>query len=93
MYSIVYAKEAKDRIERLDTRTKKQIKNAIERIVQNPEIGKHLLHELSSLFSYRSGNYRIIYRIYRKEIYILILTIGHRKDVYKLLKRRFWHKG
>ncbi len=89
MYSIIYTKEARDRIERLDNRTKRQIKNAIERIMQSPEIGKCLLHELSGLISYRTGDYRIIYRIYHKEIYILILTIGHRKDIYKLLKKRF----
>ena len=88
MYNIAYTQEAKDRIARLDNRTKRQIKNAIERISRNPEIGKRLLFELSGLISYRTNDYRIIYRIYHKEILILILAIGHRKDIYKSLKRR-----
>lgn len=86
MYNIVYTKEAKEKIGILDIKKKRQIKDAIERISQNPNIGKRLTHELSGLLSYRSGDYRIIYRVYHKEILVLILTIGHRKDIYKQLE-------
>lgn len=89
MYKIFYAKEAKTSIDKLSLKNKRQIKEAVERIAQNPEIGKHLTHELKSLLSYRSGTYRIIYRIYHKEILVLILTIGHRKDIYKQTGRKF----
>ncbi|MDP8230469.1 MAG: type II toxin-antitoxin system RelE/ParE family toxin [Candidatus Gorgyraea atricola] len=88
MYKIAYTKEAKERIDKLDKKKKRQIKEAVERIAQNPEIGKQLLHEFKGLSSYRSGDYRVIYRVYHQEILILILTIGHRKDIYKLLKRK-----
>ena len=81
MYSILYAKEAKKSIEKLTLKKKRQIKEAIERIAENPEIGKHLTQELKGLLSYRSGTYRIIYRIHHKEITVLILTIGHRKKL------------
>jgi len=83
MYKICYTKEAKTNIDRLSFKKKRQIKTAIERVAENPEIGKHLAHELKGLLSYRQGDYRIIYRIYHKEILVLILTIGHRKDIYK----------
>ena len=88
MYNLLYADEAKKVISRLSLKKKRQIKNAIERIAEDPKIGKHLTHELKGLYSYRSGAYRIIYRIYRKEILVLILTIGHRKDVYKRATRK-----
>ena len=88
MYKIAYTREAKRKIDRLSIKRKRQIKEAIERIAQNPDIGKRLTHELSGLLSYRSGDYRIIYRIYHKEILILILTIGHRKDIYRGLRQK-----
>ena len=88
MYSILYAKEAKKSIEKLTIKKKRQIKDAIERIANNPEIGKRLTHELKGLLSYRSGTYRIIYRIHHKEITVLILTIGHRKNIYKQTSKK-----
>ena len=88
MYKITYTKEAKNAIGNLSLKKKRQIKDAIERISNNPEIGKNLTHELRGLLSYRSGDYRIIYRIYRKEILVIILTIGHRKDIYKRTVRK-----
>ncbi len=33
----------------------------------------------------RSGNYRIIYEIHDDKVIILIVKVGHRKDVYKQL--------
>ena len=83
MYSVLYTSEAKESIGRLSLKKKRQIKNAIERIACNPAIGKYLTGDLKGLLSYRSGDYRIIYRIHHKEIMIIILTIGHRKDVYR----------
>ena len=88
MYKILYANEAKRAIDRLPLKKKHQIKNAIERVAQNPQIGKHLTHELTGLLSYRSGAYRIIYRIYHKEIIVLILTVSHRKEIYKKISRK-----
>ena len=87
MYKIFYAKEAVSAIKKLSAKKQRQIKDAVERIAENPDIGKRLTHELKGLSSYRSGNYRIIYRINHKEVYILVLTIGHRRDVYTRAKR------
>ena len=89
MYKICYTEEAKTNIDKLPLKKKRQIKTAIERLAENPDSGKHLTHELKGLLSYRQGNYRIIYRVYHKEILVLILTIGHRKDIYKKVGKNF----
>lgn len=89
MYRICYTKEAKDQIAKFDNNLKSRLKKAIERIAQEPSLGKRLTHEISGLQSYRAGDYRIIYRIFHKEILILILAIGHRRDIYKRLDRSY----
>ncbi len=89
MYSILYTKEAKTAIDKLPLKKKRQIKDAIERIASNPKIGKQLTHELKGLLSYRSGTYRVIYRIDHEKITVIILTIGHRKNIYKEISGRF----
>ncbi len=38
-----------------------------------------------NLYRIRSGNYRVLYRIFDEQIYILIVGVDHRKDIYKNL--------
>ncbi len=64
--------EPKERIKIL-----KKIKTELS---NNPGIDKKLTGEYKDLYSYRVGNYRIIYTLLDDEI--LILRVGHRKDVY-----------
>ena len=36
-----------------------------------------------NVYRVRQGNYRVIYEIIDNELIILVLKVGHRKDVYK----------
>lgn len=88
MYKLVYTEEAKKRIARLDEPLKAKILEAAQQIAKDPAIGKPLTRELKGRFSYRIGDYRIIYKVYRTEIVVLILTVGHRRDVYSKARRK-----
>ena len=48
----------------------------------NPDTGEPLRGEFSGLFKYRVGDYRVIYA--KISDGILVLRIGHRKDVYRV---------
>jgi mRNA interferase RelE/StbE len=82
-YRILYTEEAARRIGRLDKVVKDRIAKAIVRLSEKPELGKHLTGLLSDRGSYRVGDWRILYKIRRKELVILVLTVGHRRDVYE----------
>ncbi len=41
----------------------------------------------NSFHKIRSGNYRIVYEIHDDRLVILVVKIGHRKDVYKNLPK------
>jgi mRNA interferase RelE/StbE len=88
MYSIVYTREAKHALDNLSIKKKRQIKDALERIVGNPRLGKRLIQELSGLWSYRSGDYRIIYKVEHQQVLIIVLAIGTRRDIYNKLSRK-----
>ena len=90
MFKLLYTEEAKKQIAKLDERTKIKTNEALEKIAKNPETGKPLTRELEGRWSYRVGDYRIIYRIYRTEVIVLILTMGHRRDVYAKILRKGW---
>jgi mRNA interferase RelE/StbE len=44
--------------------------------------GKALQGDLKGLWRYRVGDYRLIVQIHDNELVILVIEIGHRKDVY-----------
>lgn len=74
-------------IQKLDSETKQKIQHFINEILPNldnpRQIGKALQGNLKGLWRYRVNNYRLIVQIKDNELIILIVEIGHRKDVYK----------
>jgi len=45
--------------------------------------GKGLRAELAGLWRYRVGDYRILCQIRDGELLILVVSVGHRRDVYE----------
>ena len=85
MYKLEYTSEACDQILSLDKKIRTQIKNALERLAVEPLLGKRLTGDLEGLWSYRSGDWRIIYQLRQKELLIIIFAVGNRRDVYRKL--------
>lgn len=85
-YGVLFTREAKRNIEKLDSSIKKIIKKAIESLALNPAKGKPLTYDLAGLYSLRTSDYRIIYRIREKQLIIIVIAVGHRKEIYKKLK-------
>ncbi|WP_062518908.1 type II toxin-antitoxin system RelE family toxin [Demequina silvatica] len=53
-------------------------------LASNPRrVGKPLREPLAPLYSARRGDYRVLYRIDDGRIIIEIVTIEHRRDVYR----------
>jgi mRNA interferase RelE/StbE len=53
-------------------------------LAENPQrVGKALTNELSGRFSARRGQYRIIYRIDGGDVFVEVIHIAHRRDVYR----------
>ena len=50
-------------------------------------IGKALKADYSGLWRYRIGDYRLICQIKKQNLIILAMTIGHRREIYKDLKK------
>ncbi len=85
-YTIKFTEEAKKKIQKLDPSIRPVIKKAIESLVDNPYRGKSLSYDLKGLYSLRTTDYRIIYRVKGEELVIIVISVGHRGDVYKKLK-------
>ncbi len=86
MYKIIATKEFLKSLKKLDKGTQKLIKKYIENNLQNTdnpkEKGKPLRYNLSGYWRYRIGDYRLICEIVESEIVIILIDIGHRREVY-----------
>ena len=51
------------------------------------ECGKCLTGKMKEFWRYRIGDYRVICDIRDKEILILVIEIGHRREIYNQFKR------
>ena len=95
MYKIKLTKIAAEYIKKLDSKAQKQIIEKIELLKNNPkQVGKQLKGNLKEYRSIRSvgQRYRIIYQINEKEIIVIIVAVGIRrdgdkKDIYELMKK------
>jgi mRNA interferase RelE/StbE len=86
MYTVELKPQAQKFIETQSRKVQKQLIKRIEILATNPHPPhSKLLHGGESLYSYRSGVYRIIYQIQQEKLLIIVAKIGHRKNVYNRL--------
>ncbi|MBD3155149.1 MAG: type II toxin-antitoxin system mRNA interferase toxin, RelE/StbE family [Candidatus Aenigmarchaeota archaeon] len=85
MYELIFDKQFKKDLEKLDKTIRKKILKKVYQLEKYPELGKHLIGV--NLWSLRVGKYRVLYRIVKKQLQILVLTVEHRKIVYKMVAR------
>ena len=83
-YNVKWQEKAIEDLKNLDKQNAKAIMERVKiYLSQDPiSMGKPLKGMFKGLFRYRYGDYRIIYALDRKGKNILILRIGHRKDIY-----------
>lgn len=67
-------------------------RSGLERLARNPGLGKRLRGPLAGFWSYRVGDYRVVYEIRGRELVVLVLMVGHRRAIYERA-RRFRRKG
>ncbi|MDX1358070.1 MAG: type II toxin-antitoxin system RelE/ParE family toxin [Clostridia bacterium] len=86
-YTVEFTSRALKQLKKLDKAIAGFILNYIERNLNgcsNPRImGSPLKGNHKGKWRYRAGNYRILCMINDYKITILIIDIGHRKEIYK----------
>lgn len=87
MYHVEFTKNALKQLKKLDKTTSALILGWIRKNLEgctDPRIhGKGLTANRSGQWRYRVGDYRVIAEIDDGKITILILNIGHRREIYQ----------
>ena len=87
-WKIRFTNRAARALRKLDPELRRRVRAAIDALRDEPERGKPLQLTLKGLRSWRTGDFRIVYRIDRGRIEILVIALGHRRDVYARLRER-----
>lgn len=87
IWKVEFDTAAAKELRKLDRKTQQDILRYFrERIATKDDprrFGKQLSHNLSNLWRYRVRDYRMICHIEDDKLIVLVLTIGHRKGIYK----------
>ena len=60
-----------------------RVASALDDLGRDPYQGKPLKGELKGRYSYRVGSYRVVYLVRQRELLVLIIDIGHRRNIYR----------
>ncbi len=83
-YEITFTATAIKALKKIPKTEQKRIIKAIQKLANNPRsAGTKKLQAETDLYRIRIGQYRVIYSIDDGNITLLVVKIGHRKDIYK----------
>jgi mRNA interferase RelE/StbE len=83
-YEIRFGRFAERRFSKQNRQFREQIGLAISELATDPRPpGVKKLKGSDGLYRIRVGDYRIIYEIQDRLLVVLIVTVGHRRDIYK----------
>jgi len=81
-YSIIIPKKVQKQLQKIPLIRRKKIRKTIAFLAFEPSLGKKLTGEFKDKRSIRIWPYRIIYKIYKKKVVVLILSVTHRQGAY-----------
>jgi mRNA interferase RelE/StbE len=87
-YSVELAESADRELGKLDTQHRKRILKFLQQRVtklDDPRSMGEALHgsQLGEFWKYRVGDYRLICKIEDDRLVVLVLRIGHRREIYR----------
>ena len=84
-WTFAFSKKAQKQFNKLDASIQSRIKEAVlHKLVINPK--QHLIHlagDKAGLYKFRVGDYRLLCSRDDEQLYILVVKVKHRREVYK----------
>jgi len=83
-YRVEIAPSAQRELSKLPRNVQKRIDERIRALAENPRpAGSRKLEEEEGFYRIRVGDYRIVYQVKDKVLIVLVIRIGHRREVYR----------
>ena len=87
IWKIEFEREAEKDLKHIDKQQVKRILKYLYERIASPDdprrFGEPLQYNLAGLWKYRIGNYRLIAEIQDNVMTVLVVRVGHRKEIYR----------
>ena len=83
IYSIRIKASAARALGKIDPGDRRRIVAAIDRLAHERSAGSTLKGEFGGLRRLRVGRYRVIYETIHEQLTVLVVRVGHRREVYR----------
>ena len=84
MYEVLIARRASKAIAALPRRDQQRVRAAIDLLAETPRPpGCVAMKGEESTYRVRVGDFRILYEVRDSELVILVVRVGHRREVYR----------
>ncbi|MBI2083935.1 MAG: type II toxin-antitoxin system RelE/ParE family toxin [Deltaproteobacteria bacterium] len=87
-YRIEFVKSARQEFDRLPAKVHGKIVEALRFLSENPYSELLRIKKMKgvpSLYRIRIGDYRVVYEVRNESLVVLVIKIGHRREVYRNL--------
>lgn len=93
-YRVELVPEAVEALASFPKKVQRQIARRIDALADDPRPpGSKRLEGGQDIWRLRSGDYRVLYQIREKALLVLVIRIGHRREIYRRLPKRKPGKG
>ncbi len=83
MFRVEFLPSAARSLEKLDRTVQRRIARRIDRLAVDPRADAMKLRETDDVWRARAGDYRVLYSIEDERLLVLVIKVGHRRDVYR----------
>jgi mRNA interferase RelE/StbE len=82
MYEIILAKSVVKFLDKLNSKDSERILKALDKLRVRPQA--YLIRLVGdTTYKFRVGDYRLIIDVEQKKLSVIVIKIGHRKNIYK----------
>lgn len=83
-YRVQVAPAAVRQLRKLDPQARRRVQAAVELLAETPRpAGSIKLVGEDNLWRVRTGNYRIVYEVHDGVLLVLVVAVGHRREIYR----------
>jgi mRNA interferase RelE/StbE len=83
-YSVELTRTAEKQLRRIAKRDRIRVVEAIQGLADRPRPqGARKLQGYDDVYRIRVGQYRVVYEIVENRVLVIVLKVGHRKDIHR----------